>query len=112
MPETKTPTEPLFTGRASETIRRLIEAVPDAMVIADAKGGIVLLNTQAERLFLYDPQELLGQPAEILVPENFRQRHVGTDLNSAPSRAPDRWAPASNFSGAARTAVPSRSKSA
>ena len=59
MAETKTP-EPLFTGRGSETIRRLIEAVPDAMVIADLKGGIVLVNTQAERLFGYEPQGVTG----------------------------------------------------
>jgi formate hydrogenlyase transcriptional activator len=76
MAETKTPAEPLFTGRGSETIRRLIEAVPDAMVIADLKGGIVLVNTQAERLFGYEPQELLGQSVEILVPESLRQKHV------------------------------------
>ena len=47
MPETKTPPEPLFTGRGSETIKRLIETVPDAIVIADAQGSIVLVNTQA-----------------------------------------------------------------
>ncbi len=76
MAETKTPAEPLFTGRGSETIRRLIEAVPDAMVIADLKGGIVLVNTQAERLFGYEPQELLGQSVELLVPESLRQKHV------------------------------------
>ena len=61
-PETKTSAEPLFTGRGSETIRRLIEAVPDAMVIADAKGGIVLLNTQAERLFGYGPRNCWASP--------------------------------------------------
>ena len=76
MPETKTPAEPLFTGRGSETIRRLIEAVPDAMVIADAKGGIVLVNTHAELLFGYDAQELLGQSVEVLVPESLRHKHV------------------------------------
>ncbi len=76
MPETKTRAEPLFTGRESETIRRLIETVPDAMVIADAKGSIVLVNTQAERLFGYETRELLGQSVEILVPESLRHKHV------------------------------------
>jgi PAS domain S-box-containing protein len=76
MPETKTRAEPLFTGRGSETIRRLIETVPDAMVIADAKGSIVLVNTQAERLFGYETRELLGQSVEILVPESLRHKHV------------------------------------
>ncbi len=55
---------------------RLIETVPDAMVIADAKGSIVLVNTQAELLFGYDAQELLGQSVEILVPESLRRRHT------------------------------------
>ena len=76
MVETKTPTRPLFTGPSSETIRRLLETVPDAMVIADMKGGIVLANTQAERLFGYEPQGLLGKSVEVLVPESLRQRHV------------------------------------
>jgi formate hydrogenlyase transcriptional activator len=76
MPETKTPPEPLFTGRGSETIKRLIETVPDAIVIADAQGSIVLVNTQAEHLFGYDRQELLGESVEILVPESLRHKHV------------------------------------
>lgn len=76
MPETKTPTEPLFTDRSAETIRRLIETVPGAMVIADAKGSIVVVNTQAEYLFGYGERELMGQSVEILVPESQRHRHV------------------------------------
>ena len=76
MAETKAPAEPLFTGRGSETIRRLLETVPDAMVIANMNGGIVLANAQAERLFGYEPNELLGLSVEVLVPESLRHRHV------------------------------------
>ncbi len=113
MAEVRTPAETLFAGHDDEKFKRLLEAAPDAMVIADRQGRIVLVNAQTERLFGYTPGELLGQPVEMLVPESLRQKHVATpDLNSAPSRARGRWARASNFSGAARMAVPFPSKSA
>jgi formate hydrogenlyase transcriptional activator len=56
--------------------RRLLEAAPDAMVIADRGGRIVLINAQTERLFGYATEELLGQPVELLVPEKLREEHV------------------------------------
>jgi PAS domain-containing protein len=49
-------------GRGERTFRALLEAAPDAMVIVDARGEIVLVNSQTERLFCYDRRELLGQP--------------------------------------------------
>ena len=76
MAPAKAPSEPIFTGRGSETIRGLLETIPDAMVIADIKGAIVLANTHAERLFGYGTGELLGQSVEVLVPESLRQHHV------------------------------------
>jgi PAS domain S-box-containing protein len=57
------------------TFRALLEAAPDAMVIVDERGQIVLVNSQAERLFGYDRKELLGQPVERLIPESLRSRH-------------------------------------
>jgi diguanylate cyclase (GGDEF)-like protein/PAS domain S-box-containing protein len=62
--------------RSDEQFRALLEAAPDAMVIVDAGGEIVLVNAQTERLFGYDREELLGQPVELLVPERFRGRHA------------------------------------
>ncbi|MBK7865122.1 MAG: PAS domain S-box protein [Archangiaceae bacterium] len=64
--------------RAETALRKteeLLEAAPDAMVIVDAKGRIQLANGQAERLFGYRRDELLGQPVELLVPDRFRAAH-------------------------------------
>ena len=53
----------------------LLEAAPDAMVCIAADGRVVLVNAQAERLFGYQREELIGQPVEILVPETARVIH-------------------------------------
>jgi len=73
-----------FAKRAEQAIRdrgsrfrALLEAAPDAMVIADAEGRIDLVNAQTEALFGYPRDQLIGQPVEILVPERFHSRHVG-----------------------------------
>jgi PAS domain S-box-containing protein len=55
----------------------LLEAVPDAMVCIDPDGRVVLVNAEAERLFGYKREELIGQLIEILVPEGSRAVHPG-----------------------------------
>ncbi len=55
--------------------RQLLDAAPDAMVVVDLDGHIVLVNKQTESLFGYRREELLGQVVEILIPERFRDRH-------------------------------------
>jgi PAS domain S-box-containing protein len=57
------------------TFRALLEAAPDAMVIVNERGEIVLVNSQTERLFGYDRRELLGHPVEMLIPDALRARH-------------------------------------
>jgi PAS domain S-box-containing protein len=62
---------------SEQSFRELLEVLPDAVVVIDQVGAIVLVNRQTERLFGYARDELLGQAIEILVPERMRQAHVG-----------------------------------
>jgi diguanylate cyclase (GGDEF)-like protein/PAS domain S-box-containing protein len=61
--------------QADERFRALLESAPDGMIIVDADGLILLVNAQAESLFGYSREKLLGQALEILLPERLRSAH-------------------------------------
>ncbi|MBC3874649.1 PAS domain S-box protein [Undibacterium flavidum] len=61
--------------RIEERFRRVVESAPNAMVMINPQGQIEMVNTQAERLFNYPREEMLGQKVEILVPDRFRHGH-------------------------------------
>jgi PAS domain S-box-containing protein len=54
----------------------IVESAPDAVLIVSAKGRIVRINAEAERMFGYPRQELVGQPLEILLPVQLRDTHT------------------------------------
>ena len=57
------------------TLAGILDAAPDAMVAVDESGSIVLVNLEAERLFLYDRHDLTGRSVELLMPERSRAIH-------------------------------------
>lgn len=61
--------------RGEALFSALLDAAPDAMVVADRDGRIVLVNAQTETLFQYQRAELIGASVEILVPGRFRKHH-------------------------------------
>lgn len=58
-----------------DSFRRVVEWAPSAMVMINRDGVVVLVNAQAERMFDYSREALIGQSVEILVPERFRHHH-------------------------------------
>lgn len=61
-----------------ERFRAIVEASPNAILVVDSAGIICVVNSQAERLFGYERNELLGKALEMLVPARIRSRHTQT----------------------------------
>src|SRR5271169_3382986 len=74
----------------SDDCRMLLDAAPDAMLVVNRDGEIVIANPTAERLFGYSRAKFTGRSVESLMPERFRQRHklnratFGSDPQSRP----------------------------
>lgn len=61
--------------RDEERFRNVVEASPNAFLLFDQEGRIVMVNRQTELLFGFSRQELLGQPVELLIPESMRKTY-------------------------------------
>jgi PAS domain S-box-containing protein len=57
--------------------RELLESAPDATVIVDRSGMVIFANLQSRRLFGHSKEDLIGRRVETLIPERFRDRHLG-----------------------------------
>src|SRR6202453_4809284 len=69
-------------ARMEGRYRGLLEAAPDAMVVVNPRGDIVLLNVQAEKQFGYRRDELVGQKVKNIIPEGFAERLIADGLRS------------------------------
>jgi PAS domain S-box-containing protein len=56
-------------------LKQLVEAVGDAVMVADASGAIVMWNPASERMFGYTEAEALGKSLDIIIPQRQQQRH-------------------------------------
>ena len=63
--------------KSEERFRKVVESVPNALVMVSPKGLIEMVNAQTERMFGYSRNDLLGKPVEMLLPERYRPNHPG-----------------------------------
>ncbi|MBP0047520.1 response regulator [Marinobacterium sp. AK62] len=62
--------------KSREQFHALMESAPDAMIVTSESGEILMINREAERLFGYERNEMIGQPVEMLLPSEVRYKHV------------------------------------
>lgn len=69
------PQRPRAHNAPGMNYQSLVESAPDAVVVSDESGQILLVNAQTEKLFGFAREELIGRPVETLVPHRYRARH-------------------------------------
>jgi PAS domain S-box-containing protein len=76
--------------RAESTFRNVLNAAPDGMLVVDEQGRIMMANVEAEDLFGYTREELMGEKVEMLVPDRVRGHHKEhrAKFSRAPSKRP------------------------
>lgn len=67
---------PVDAGPPPEIFRLAVEASPSGMIAVSGDGTIIMINGEIERLFGYAPEELLGRPVDILLPDEVRAKHA------------------------------------
>jgi hypothetical protein len=80
-PQTEVPEGRSHAGAGTHLLEHglpdhILESVPDAVVAISRDGAIVLVNSEAERMFGYERDQLLGEPVEMLVPGRFREQYL------------------------------------
>ena len=61
--------------KADQQFKQLLESAPDAIVIVDGTGKIIIVNSQTQKLFGYSREDLVGQNIELLLPARYREKH-------------------------------------
>ena len=84
-------------SHGDEKFRRLLEAAPDAMVIVDRTGRMLLINSQTESMFGYSREELLNQPVEMVDRNEMLGRPDEFGRALAPLAGANGWAPTFMF---------------
>lgn len=77
MRENKSATDILERVESNSFFRNLLESAPDAMIVVDDSGKMIIVNNQAETMFAYTREEMIGRPIEILLPRRLRRAHGG-----------------------------------
>jgi PAS domain S-box-containing protein len=70
---------------SEEQFRSVVETAIDAIITVDRRGTIIFWNPQAEQMFGYTANEMIGKPVALIMPERFREKHK-KGLNKAASR--------------------------
>lgn len=73
---------------SEERYQALVESAADGIIVADENGRIASFNPAATRMFGYQPDEVVGEPLTLLMPEPYRERHLRA-FDLAKSRAPE-----------------------